>query len=180
MIFFFLMENTFFLLLLVTSTKFTIKPVVPDNNVASHEMLLEWGLYFLGWSSNRELTAQGPHHEKVNKKQMEVECKGCSLSKNRYICFEVLPQLAAAHSYPCSFLFISMAQTSCKWMKMNKTGFSIITTLPLSVISENMYHHKFSDSILYISCCVFYKDTSVNQDPLPYDCSVAIFIQGYR
>lgn len=61
---------------------------------------------YLGGSSNRELTAQGPHHENVNKKQMEEECKGCSLSKNRYICSEVLPQLAAACSYPHSFFFL--------------------------------------------------------------------------
>lgn len=112
------------------------------QNTALHEEVLESVLHLVerrGKCSNRELTAQGPHQEKLNKKQMEEDCKECSLSSHSYICSEILPQLAAAHPSPFFFLFISLAQTSSKWMKINKTDFNIVTTLLFSQLCLKTY-----------------------------------------
>lgn len=99
-------KKYFLLLFLVNSAKFTITPIVPDNNRTSQEVLVEPLLSFcvVPLLENWQHMA---HNMKQAKKKVMKKCKGCSSTCycNKCSFFEMLPQMAASHFSLCSFYF---------------------------------------------------------------------------
>lgn len=100
------LKKYFLLLFSVNSAKFTITPIVPDNNRTSQEVLVQPLLSFcvVPLLENWQHMA---HNMKQTKKKVMKKCKGCSSTCycNKCSFFEMLPQMATSHFSLCSFYF---------------------------------------------------------------------------